>query len=395
MTIPVRDEAALLPRALEALAGQVDRRGRPLNPACYEVLILANNCTDGSAALARQFGARRPELRLRVADVRLLPEDAHVGVARRLAMDWAARRFEQAGRPGGLIASTDADTRAAPDWIAALLEAFRRGADAVGGRVKAEVGDRDRLPPPVRRRYLLDVAYRLLCAEYEALLDPCPHDPWPRHHQFQGASMAVTVAAYRRAGGLPALPCGEDVALERALARTGARVRHSPDVRAFASARQWGRAEGGMATQLRAWNPQGPLDEAACPVESPESVRARLLARRRLRVAWRQAREGAPLPPDSLASELGIGAEQLVCELALPHAFPLFHDRVTSLSGTRTAGSTSDVRIAIQELRCRIGALRKRRSSFGCAPLPAPEEVEPVPLLSPSAARLQRGVAAA
>ena len=394
VTIPVRNEAARLPRALEALAGQLDRHGRPLSPARYEVLVLANNCTDGSAALARRFGARHPELRLRVADVQLPPEEAHVGAARRLAMDGAARRFERAGRPGGLLASTDADTRVAPDWIAALLEAFGRGADAVGGRVMAEPEERDRLPPLVRRRYLLDVAYRLLCAEYDALLDPCPHDPWPRHHQFQGASLAVTVAAYRRVGGLPALPCGEDVALERALARAGARIRHSPDVRAFTSARRWGRAEGGMAAQLQAWDPRGQCEGSADLAESAEAVHARILLRRRLRALWTAAQRVDSVWPERLAGELGLDPERLVAELTRPHAFPLLYDRIAALSGVDGAKPTADVGVAIRELRRRLRALRERAAPR-YLPLPALEEVEPVPLLPPPAARPQSGIAAA
>ena len=393
VAIPVRDEAALLPHTLQALVDQVERRGRPLHPACYEVLLLANNCTDGSAELARRFGARRPELRLHVADVRLPPREAHVGAARRLAMDAAARRFEAAGRPRGLIASTDADTHVAPDWIAALAQAVQDGADAVGGRVLADAEERDRLPPLVRRRYLRDVAYRLLCAEYEAYLDPCPHDPWPRHHQFQGASFAVTAAAYRRAGGLPALPVQEDVAFERALAWSDARIRHSPDVRVFTSARQRGRAEGGMAAQLRAWDPQGqngpPGEAGVCLVESVEAVHARVVARRRLRALWTKAREGEPVRPERLAGVLGISAKRLACELAQPHAFARFYDRVAALSTRAEPGV--DVGVAIRELRRRLRAMRAQ------APPPSPplEEVQPVLPLPLPVARPEGRTAAA
>jgi len=45
-----------------------------------------------------------------------------------------------------------------------------------------------------------------LLAELEGWLDPDPADPLPRHHQHFGASLAVTVDAYRRAGGLPSMP---------------------------------------------------------------------------------------------------------------------------------------------------------------------------------------------
>ena len=52
--IPVKDEADSLPRTLAALAAQTDRLGQPLNPATYEIILLANNCHDQTAAVARR-----------------------------------------------------------------------------------------------------------------------------------------------------------------------------------------------------------------------------------------------------------------------------------------------------------------------------------------------------
>ena len=64
---------------------------------------------------------------------------------------------------------------------------------------------------------MLDVGYRLLRSQLESLLDPDPADPWPRHYQMFGASLALTAEIYERVGGLPVLPSLEDVALYRTL----------------------------------------------------------------------------------------------------------------------------------------------------------------------------------
>jgi len=265
VVIPVRDEQTTLGACLQALAGQLDLAGRPLAPASYEVILLANNCRDGSAALARAFAARHPELALHVAEIELPPARSHVGWARRLLMDVACRRLERLGRPRGLIATTDADTRVAPTWLAATLREVAQGADAVGGRILADPLGVAALEPATRARYLGDVAYKLLAAELESLLDPDPGDPWPRHHQHTGASFALTVEAYRRVDGLPPLPESEDVALFQALRTLGAAFRHSPLVRVVTSAR---RRRGAVSSS--GWRRPGSLSRP-CPILLPSS----------------------------------------------------------------------------------------------------------------------------
>ena len=283
VVIPARDESATLGPALRHLHGQVGPDGRPLDRAIFEIIVLANNCRDGSAAVARSFGADHPRLALRVVEVELPPAEAHVGTARRLLMDEACRRLLAVGRPRGVIASTDADTRVDPSWIAATLAEVARGADAVGGEIRTDRAGRATLGARARRAYLADVLYRRLLAELEARVDPDPADPWPRHHHQTGASLAVTAEAYSLAGGLPPLRTSEDVALVRALRRLDRVVRHSPDVRVTTSARRQGRADGGMADSLRAWSDAGPLPR----VESPARSEARYARTRRLRDRWR------------------------------------------------------------------------------------------------------------
>ena len=56
--VPVKDEAQTLVATLTALANQTDLNGQPLNPLTYEIIVLANNCIDESAAIA-WFQSRR------------------------------------------------------------------------------------------------------------------------------------------------------------------------------------------------------------------------------------------------------------------------------------------------------------------------------------------------
>ncbi len=113
--IPARDGAV----TLAALTSQTDLAGRSLPPDSFEVLVSDNHCLDGTAAAVRRFAGQHSVWAVHVASLRLAGPDAHVGRARRLLMDEAYRRLLGMGRFNGLIASTDADTRLAPNWLAA------------------------------------------------------------------------------------------------------------------------------------------------------------------------------------------------------------------------------------------------------------------------------------
>lgn len=252
VVIPARDEASTITSALDALRLQVDCCGYPLEPDSYEVTVLANNCQDATADVVREYGTRYPTFRLRVRDQQFPPDRANIGTARRTLMDEACERFEPEGRDG-IVASTDADTCVAPDWIASTLRAFENGAEAVGGRILLSSESLERLDPTLRALYLRDTGYRILIANLEARVDPVLFNPYPRHHQFFGASMAVRCSVYRRAGGIPTVETLEDMAFFRALTGIDARVRHSPSVRVTTSGRLDGRVELGLSTQLGEW----------------------------------------------------------------------------------------------------------------------------------------------
>ena len=283
VAIPARDEERLIGRALAALGRQRALDGTPLRADAFDVLVFANACRDRTARAAR--AATAPHLRAFVVEGALPAGAAHVGSARKLVMDAAARRFERAGRPGGLIASTDADSEVDPGWVAWTL-AEARGVDAVAGRIVLAPAERRALSAAARALYRREAAYRHAVADLEAAHDPLPEDPAPRHGQHFGASFALGVRAYRAAGGLPPLPALEDVALYDALLRIDARVRHSPRVRVATSPRLEARARGGLATFLGDLHELGRRGEPWL-VDDPRDTLARIQARAALRRIWR------------------------------------------------------------------------------------------------------------
>ena len=317
--IPARDEALHLPATLAALAAQTTLAGQQLPPGTLEVLVLANNCRDRTAAVVRQAARRHPGLALHVAEVALPPAEAHVGRARRLLLDEAAARLEATAGPTGVLLSTDADTLVASTWLAATLHELAAGAEAVGGRILTQTAAAAE-PCPVRRLQLRDNAYRVLLRQLEDRLDPNPADRWPCHHQHFGASLALTVRAYRQVGGLPVVPFLEDEQLWQRLLRHDLPVRHSPLVQVYTSARRCGRVEVGLSWQLREWA-QLSQQQKEPLVPCPHELVRLWQARRRLRARW-QAAHHAPSPALArLALALEVPLAELLTRLRTTPTF--------------------------------------------------------------------------
>ncbi|MEO6915495.1 MAG: glycosyltransferase family A protein, partial [Chitinophagaceae bacterium] len=58
--IPARNEGHHISVSLDALRLQTDENGRMLEPGTYEVLLLANNCTDNTAIIVEEYQRRYP-----------------------------------------------------------------------------------------------------------------------------------------------------------------------------------------------------------------------------------------------------------------------------------------------------------------------------------------------
>ncbi|MFC0407855.1 glycosyltransferase [Roseomonas elaeocarpi] len=296
VAIPARNEQDRIAGCLRALAEQVGEDGSPLPPGSFGVLLLANNCTDRTASVAEAMAPELP-FPLRVVEAVLEPARAHVGWARRLSLDaaadWASRASTTPHKAA--ILGTDADGRVSRGWVQALLRPLERGHDAAAGTFRVDEREGERLLPlATRRRYALEDHYALLIDQLASLLDPDPDDPWPRHDTHSGASFALTVAAYRRIGGLRPCQVCEDRHLFWDLRMQDQRIRHVLDAEVEVSARLESRATGGWGdtTRLRVEQPDGIVDARLEPL--PMALR-RITARRRARRLWEQVRDAAPL----------------------------------------------------------------------------------------------------
>ena len=130
VVVPARDEQQRIAACLRALAAQ-----RAVRRDEYEVLVILDGCVDETAETARVLACQTPGLRLHQVE---LPCPQGVGRARRLGMDLACERLLSLDREDGLIASTDADSVAAPDWLNTQLELLGAGAEAIGGRIELD-----------------------------------------------------------------------------------------------------------------------------------------------------------------------------------------------------------------------------------------------------------------
>lgn len=265
IAIPARNEAALIGRCLSSLAAQT------VDPASFAVVVVANNCTDDTAAIAQASHWPMP---VTVVEHSFDSDNAHAGSARRLAVETASRHSP-------IILTTDADCVADSDWVASMIAAFSRGVDAVAGRVSADWEELRHQDPAALEISRLEWEFLSLLGEAEAVFDPRDHDPAPRHMQRCGANIGITRRMLEEVGGVPALPVGEDRALLDAVEAIGGRVRHDPHSHVTASARTQGRASGGMADALVArLRPDYLCDEQ---FERAETLVARLRARKAMR----------------------------------------------------------------------------------------------------------------
>lgn len=236
VAIPARDEAAKIGDCLTALGRQA---------WCpTTVVLLLNNCVDATEQIARSIEL---PFHLDLRAISLASADANAGTARRLAMDHAARL---AG-PNGVMMTTDADSVVPADWVTLNMRALSCNADVVCGRAVIDPQDATVIPQHLHADDALECQYADLLDAMSEALCPDPADPWPRHTEASGASLALTVAAFLDAGGVPHVPTGEDRALIAALRRRDARIRHDPALCVVVSGRTIGRAVGGMADTIR------------------------------------------------------------------------------------------------------------------------------------------------
>jgi glucosyl-3-phosphoglycerate synthase len=298
VVVPARDEAQRVGACLDALATQVE-----VDPGSYEVIVVLDACSDATERVVEEARRRWPDLRLST-----LPGPGRgAGPARATGMDVACARLESVGRMDGLLATTDADSVVASDWIARQLEAITAGAQAIGGEILLDPEEARLLPGDVFRRRDAELTARTRRAQSRGPAE---------HAHFSGASLGLKPRAYRQAGGMGWLAALEDQELEDRLFGAGVEIHRLRPVRVVTSARTDGRAERGLANDLALgeWIAERSYAGGDYPL-------ARLLAAKRTSVAVvLPAREVAPTIGTILERLLPLRAAGLVDELLVVDA---------------------------------------------------------------------------
>ena len=238
--IPARNEAAVIGATLRSWCAQRLPDGTPVDSTAYELILVANNCTDATVARAITFGQAHPYLQFTVLNVSLTAPQANVGTARLLGGQYALDRCTHSG---GQLFFSDADTLADPYLVHGLQCAFAAPhTSAVGAYLStgnAALG-----------------TYHAAFLQYEKHLSQylaTRSGQRATHNYFSGAGMGITRAAYRDVGGIRPLSFNEDKQLRADLESRDHQIAYPSDCVVHTSCRQLGRVSWGMSKQLAQW----------------------------------------------------------------------------------------------------------------------------------------------
>lgn len=206
--VPAHNEQYFLDDCIKSLVAAASHE--ELGGEAVEILIMLDDCSDDSAAVAQAHGVYTLACGYR-----------NVGMTRAAG---AQLMLERGAR---WLAFTDADSVVPYAWLAEQMSAK---ADAVCGIV--QVKDWSEHPEQVRQRY--DALYR----------------PVDDHRHVHGANLGVSSSAYLRAGGFKALAAHEDVHLVEDLQRTGAHIVWTARNSVTTSARKHFRCKEGFGDYL-------------------------------------------------------------------------------------------------------------------------------------------------
>ncbi len=134
----------------------------------------------------------------------LPPKRAGVGLARKIGMDEATRRFASIGNHQGIIANLDADCSCEPNYLVALENIFEQYPKMTGCSIYYEHPLEGSEPPEI---YEAIVRYELFLRYYVHALR---FSQFPHVYQTVGSSFAVRSDAYQKVGGMNQKQAGED-----------------------------------------------------------------------------------------------------------------------------------------------------------------------------------------
>jgi hypothetical protein len=183
--------------------------------AVFEVLVVINAPMGAPEAVLAQNRRTVEEARAWISasafPVHLIeacdlpPRHAGVGLARKIGMDEALRRFDDAATlDAGVILCFDADCTCAGNYLAAVAGHFRAHAESPACSIYFEHPLEGELPAEVYEaitEYELRLRYYVQALRYAG---------FPHAHHTIGSSMAVRARAYMEQGGMNRRQAGED-----------------------------------------------------------------------------------------------------------------------------------------------------------------------------------------
>ncbi len=185
VVVPAHNEQHHLADCLMAL--QTAARRVPIPVA---ILVVLDDCTDGSRDVCRHFGVSTREINART-----------VGTAR--AIGFQTLIGTEPNPDAVWLATTDADSQVEATWLGHQVGLADDGADVVLGVVRLHGHT---AAPEVRRAFHLDY--------HKQLFDDGSHT------HIHGANLGLRASTYLQVGGFPHLPNHEDRHLIQRLRRT-------------------------------------------------------------------------------------------------------------------------------------------------------------------------------
>lgn len=232
VVVPARDEQRLLGACLDSVnraAHHPALAGLPVT-----VVVVADDCRDRTAPIARRHGAHVVEVMCSCAGAARA-----LGTARALEL---ARAGSATAAERMWLAHTDADSEVPESWLADQIDHERSGSHATVGRVRVEEWSGHTAATAARFARDYELPRRSAAMSPQAV----GRRPGRRHRHVHGANLGVRADAYLAVGGFPPLAVGEDHALVTALEGAGYHVTATCDARVTTSARRDPRAPGGF-----------------------------------------------------------------------------------------------------------------------------------------------------
>ena len=235
IVIPAKDEAKRIAGTLRSLETAIAVAG-----VAAHVVVVANNCTDKTAVIARDT-LRACCLPGTVVSYEAEPNS--VGLARRVGVELA---LEGLGMDG-IVLNTDADCLVDTDWVADMLQLLGRH-DVVCGETQLRGDEAFSASCAHQMIFREEAQYKALLAEWRDRHYPDPANPVARHQPVGGANIGFRVESWHRVGPTRTFASNEDRDwVDRAVAH-GLSVHYAEGAVVYASPRLSGRAPDGMAS---------------------------------------------------------------------------------------------------------------------------------------------------